>query len=1146
MKSLFSKITATILLVLSVVFCDLAIVPAPVFAEEDDFVPGTSEERVDPIENPDTTPKDDSEDNTTQNPDDSTDDEEFIPGVSTQPVDPIENPDTTPDETTDGNDEDAESTNICTEEAGNLGWIICPSTGVIAKITDQLYNLISDFLVVEPLTMDGTSPIYQVWKYARSLTNIVFVIFLVIIIYSQLTGLGLNNYSVKRTLPRLIITVILVNLSFLICSLAVDVSNILGASLRNTFVSIQESLITSGVDLASANISISSVLTAVVSGGTIAGFVISATGASFWMLVPLLVSGLIAVATGLITVATRQAVIALLIMIAPLAFVLYLLPNTEKWFTQWKNLLTRMLVFFPMFSLLFGASQLTGLALIASASNSFGIILGVAVQILPLFLSWSLMKMSGTFLSTINSGLRKALSPLQRATSSYANEHAEQFRQNHISKSEASGARLRRYLDSRRALRLEDTKNSTDIRTNRALERAYTTMSSIVGRDDQGNTVWTKTPNRYARNAKTASYYATLSSTASLAHKNTMTAYGRHFEDKMAQSISDQHAEAFLDSMAQQFLATNEAQADQDYLLSRYLGAKKNLVNNTYEYNRLIKGAAGGLGHTGETSIMGQVIVGNSTIENRRRTEGRIMINKFGMEKHKQELRGMAFDIDKMNDNGYEVDEYNNPIEDDQYNLLPSKAHTPWQRYIAVNAHGKEITKEEYDALSEEERRKWTKVRYFDITDDAGNHVQRVFEDDAGYMKELLADDVFIADPIVRRFTTQIGVAQNENEKDGILRRYHSTIRTAVDNSGFKKGHGAGYTQMYTSTANAGLIRNMTHHNILLLQSFSASSKPGDFAQQDAFFIEELENLMATAKNPELFSHYFTDEGIQTATTNNGVPINGLKLVYDKDTKQPKWEEVNYRDLEQLDHSPLEEDRKEALECRKNYIKHKVIPKAIATAFSDLERKLSPEAVNSLKPGAKKALDKLRNELSDIVIMNLDESIPFTERPDGNNNLAAVPDTNSMNQGVKETQRYIKETYGQVSAERPSVTTIGQSARNSINSFNQKLQRSQEADERIRKHEDTMEILNTFEEYYMNAKNGGSLHIFCQDIAALFSERRILSEWRDECNRILQEYLTIINTDFIRSITDFNAESEQIDNLYAEISNLLYTIVNQS
>lgn len=245
MKSLFSKITATILLVLSVVFCDLAIVPAPVFAEEDDFVPGTSEERVDPIENPDTTPKDDTENNTTQKPDDTTDDEEFVPGVSTQPVDPIENPDTTPDETTDGDDEDAESTNICTEEAGNLGWIICPSTGVIAKITDQLYNLISDFLVVEPLTMDDTSPIYQVWKYARSLTNIVFVIFLVIIIYSQLTGLGLNNYSVKRTLPRLIITVILVNLSFLICSLAVDVSNILGASLRNTFVSIQESLITS-------------------------------------------------------------------------------------------------------------------------------------------------------------------------------------------------------------------------------------------------------------------------------------------------------------------------------------------------------------------------------------------------------------------------------------------------------------------------------------------------------------------------------------------------------------------------------------------------------------------------------------------------------------------------------------------------------------------------------------------------------------------------------------------------------------------------------------------------------------------------------------------------------------------------------------
>ena len=152
MKSLFSKITATILLVLSVVFCDLAISPASVFAEEDDFVPGTSDELVDPIENPDTTPKDDAENNTTQNPDDTpddtADDEEFVPGVSTKPVNTIENPDTTPDETTDEDGDDAESTNICVEEAGNLGWIICPSTGVVAKITDQLYNLISDFLVV--------------------------------------------------------------------------------------------------------------------------------------------------------------------------------------------------------------------------------------------------------------------------------------------------------------------------------------------------------------------------------------------------------------------------------------------------------------------------------------------------------------------------------------------------------------------------------------------------------------------------------------------------------------------------------------------------------------------------------------------------------------------------------------------------------------------------------------------------------------------------------------------------------------------------------------------------------------------------------------------------------------------------------------
>ncbi len=1072
-----------------------------------------------------------------------------LPG-STDSEDNGEDPDSTTDtdnneETTDPTDsEDPETNNAnsCKEAAGGLYWIVCPTIDLVAKASDALYGIINDFLVVEPLRMEDSSPIYLIWKYMRALTNIVFIIFLLIVIYSQITGLGINNYGVKRVLPRLIIAVIMVNLSFLICALLTDISNLTGAGLRSIFSGIQESIsaqgnITSSVD----TVSFSSILTVLLGGGTIAGVAIGATGgivALFWALIPILLSALVAIVSGLITIAARQAVITVLVMIAPLAFLVYLLPNTERWFAQWKNMFLRMLIFYPAFSFLFGASQLAGWAIIASATSAPMILLGVAVQIFPLFGSWSLMKISGTILNQLNSAIRKVAAPTQKLASGWALEHADERRQNYWLHSNAPGARLRGYLDYRRSLRLLDATNASKARENRALHRAYTKSASITGRDEKGNMTWEKNPNRYTRTAKSASYYATLAETAQLAHKNTITAYGRHFADNnnAAKELNNAGAQAFLDLTSQQFLATNEAQADQEWLLNQFLQAKGNLNTNSYQYNRLIKGAAGGLGHNGESSIMGQVIIGNSNIENRRRTEGRIMINKFGMEKHKGELRGMIFDINKINDEGFATDEFGNVIEDDQYRLLEGKQYTSWQRYIGVHKQtGKEITKEEYDGLSDSERSNYKKVRYFDITDDHGVEVQRIFEDDAGYMKEILADDVYISDPIVRRFSTQIGVAKNDDENDGILRRYHSTIRSAMDGSGFSKGHGAGYTQMYTSAANAGLIRSMGHHNIMLLQSFAASVKPGGFFQQDGFFIDELDKLLQTAAHPENFSHYFPDEDIITATTNNGVPINGMRLVTDENN-QLKWEEVNYSELAKLDPAT-------ALEYRKNYIKHKMIPKAISVATGFLERRLSPEAVNALKPGAKKKLDAMREHLSNISILNLDENIPFTERPDGSTNLVEVADTNSMSEGIKATQRYIEQAYQVQSNVRPNEKVVQHSANQAIQKLQGQLQRSHEADTRVQRMNDMTKILQELDDYRINAINGLGLEVFCMDVLSLFEDRTCLNSYYSQCEEAISQYRYASNYDPSKR-KEF--EDEQIENVYKVAKELVYQATNET
>ena len=128
----------------------------------------------------------------------------------------------------------------CKNAFGPVAWLTCSGINVASKAVDWLYDKIEEILVIDPISMEGTSPIYEIWKYFRGMTNIVFIVFLLVVIYSQITGMGISNYGIKKTLPKLIVAAVLVNLSFMVCTLAVDLSNIIGNSLRGLFTSVEE------------------------------------------------------------------------------------------------------------------------------------------------------------------------------------------------------------------------------------------------------------------------------------------------------------------------------------------------------------------------------------------------------------------------------------------------------------------------------------------------------------------------------------------------------------------------------------------------------------------------------------------------------------------------------------------------------------------------------------------------------------------------------------------------------------------------------------------------------------------------------------------------------------------------------------------
>ena len=174
--------------------------------------------------------------------------------------------------------------------------------------------------------------------------------------------------------------------SYWIASLAVDTSNLLGLNIQHIFTSVREGL--SGYDKIGTDLGWSKLTGVVLAGGGLLGAVVIANGgiaASLTLLIPALVGVLLAAFVALVIFAARQALITLCILIAPLAFVAYILPSTNKYFDKWKDLFLTMLLMFPIISFVFGAAQLAGYAIIVNAGDSpIQIIIGLTVQVAPI------------------------------------------------------------------------------------------------------------------------------------------------------------------------------------------------------------------------------------------------------------------------------------------------------------------------------------------------------------------------------------------------------------------------------------------------------------------------------------------------------------------------------------------------------------------------------------------------------------------------------------------------------------------------------------------------------------------------------------------------------------------------------------------
>lgn len=303
------------------------------------------------------------------------------------------------------NPADQEDEPKCTTEGG-FGWLVCGLINLFQEIVTFVETkLISPMFQVDPLSFKTGSdnPQYAAWNVMRGIANVFFVLIFMVVIFANL--FSIDAYNVKKILPKLVVAAILIQMSFVIMAAAIDVTNILGAGLKELAISVMpEVKYMAGTE--------EKVITGftILGAGAIIGFALTAKIAAVGIISAALpmVIGIIAV---MLVLVLRQVLLVLLVLTAPIAIASMALPNTENLFRKWMDLFIRLLLMYPMIILLFAAGRIAAFS--ALSVDAAGVIEGLGPIVALLCLALPLLAVPFTFswagglMKTVSKGVFK-------------------------------------------------------------------------------------------------------------------------------------------------------------------------------------------------------------------------------------------------------------------------------------------------------------------------------------------------------------------------------------------------------------------------------------------------------------------------------------------------------------------------------------------------------------------------------------------------------------------------------------------------------------------------------------------------------------------------------------------------------------------
>jgi hypothetical protein len=347
---------------------------------------------------------------------------------------------------------DTTTANSC-EGSSNTGfeWIFCGVLRMFDSIVNTLTGILEGLLTFNVNTYLNDS-VKSSWSIFKNIASAILVIVLLVAIISQAIGGGpLDAYTLRKILPRLVIAVILMQISWYMLIWSIELANDLGHGVRDLMCApfggwenLNLDKLVGQLGTFAASGSEVTIFTAVgiafaFSGLTIGGVALIALGAVLSLFV------------GLIVLLVREILIILSVILFPIAILAWILPGTQRYWKLWSDNFIKLLLLFPLIMGVIYAGRI--FAHIAGTPGA-----GTGPHILALFIVfvgyfapyWFLpktFKWGGQAFAAASSGAFNATKGMRSFPGKYAMDRAKENRQR---RSELRNARLASDPNNRR------------------------------------------------------------------------------------------------------------------------------------------------------------------------------------------------------------------------------------------------------------------------------------------------------------------------------------------------------------------------------------------------------------------------------------------------------------------------------------------------------------------------------------------------------------------------------------------------------------------------------------------------------------------------------------------------------------------------